>query len=360
MGGRWAGRDARRIRAWVGVAGVVAAAVALGAWATAGRATALQFTDPGVAAGAAAPALAAPGTAPATAPATSSAPAPEPTEAARFGEQCEAVLRRRDAPAAVAGCSPFVKDPRFAADAHAALAVAYMLKDPADATQSATHAMAAADGGSVIGSTLAAMHALRGDAGITMPMERIWASLQSRAELPQIQALHAQVGAAMRCREKAKFRLSDRPVFCLLRGEIQAWATEGGMERQRSNEPWSDRYRVTRLLPGISAMTVAYDRDATTELFSPAALSFQLDASSETDPVVQDITAALDAKYQRAGRGVLRWSAPEGVLISLRTDAARLALHYELPERVESARRHAQLLAQQRTLARIEKAKSVL
>ena len=243
---------------------------------------------------------------------------------------------------------------------NAALAVAYMFQDPPNPTESARHAGAAADAGNVTGSTLLVMHALRGDAGVTMSMQSIWATLQKAAATPPLRALHGQVGAAMRCREAAQFRLRDKPVFCLLRTEIVAWARESGMEALKGNDDWSERYRVTGLLPGVRTLEVDYDRDATTGLYTPAALTYRLDADNESDPALQDIIAALDAKYRRIGRHEHVWSAADGVVVSVRRSGNAMALRYELPQRVESARRHALAAAQQLSKARIERAKAVL
>jgi len=352
---RSSGPRAGRVALSLG-AGLGAVSLAVAAWASMGKEAPPQ-SKADLAAAKPAPAAAQTAQQAPSAPAPTPAPAPAPT----FAEQCDASLRLRDASLSIARCTPFIADPALAPQANAALAVAYMFQDPPDAKQSAVHAAAAADAGNFTGSTLLAMHALRGDAGVSMSIQSIWGILQRAANMPQLRGLHEQVGAALRCREAAQFRWRDQPMFCLLRTEIQAWARDNSLPALKSTDAWTDRFRVTGGLPGIRALEVAYDRDPTTGLFTPAALQYELDGGDEaSNPALQDITAALDAKYRRGARGGSTWIAADGVSITLQRNGPAMTLRYELPQRVEAARRHAAEEALQLSKARVEKAKAVL
>ena len=344
------GLRSRRAQQVAGLLGLAAITLGLGIWVTLGRASTNQFKTPASAAASGLPA------------ASSSAAAAQATAltAPAFLERCEASVKRRDASRSIANCTPFLAEESLAAQAHAALAVAYMLQDPPNPKESAAHAAVAAEAGNLTGSTLLVMHALRGDAGVTMPMESIWATLQRASALPPLRALHQQVGTAMRCRVAAQFRLRDMPVFCLLRTEITAWAKQNGMEPLKADDAWSDRYRVAGSFPGVRALEVVYDRDPATGLYTPASVIYRLDADTDTDPALQDITTALDAKYRRTGRTATAWLAADGVAISLRRSGMAMALHYELPQRVETARRNALEEAQRLGKARVEKVKALL
>lgn len=276
-----------------------------------------------------------------------------PLKASRgsFDEACLRPIRLKRFAEAIEGCGRFVDTREHAGHAHAALAAIYATRSYIDVAASVHHAQMAAAAGDGRGKFMVAFHALTGQSGQSLDIERTRALLsEAKASgVGKAQQYIDIIDESKRCREQASFKLFEQPVFCYFRPELtQLLLSKGMTERQKDLEQWVDVYRPGDVLSSADRAEVVYDRDPKEELHRLARFVYSFSPKEGVDREAM-LRRVLIEKYgepqpmvgSKQTGGSSEWRLADGVQISLAKDAdGNVLIRYTLPSRWEMREAH--------------------
>lgn len=268
-----------------------------------------------------------------------------------LAQECERPLAGGNPGGAIKACERFLEHGSLGARAHAASSAAYMMMEPADPRRSAGHAEMAAKLGSPAGKYLWAYHGLNGEAGTYMDPEAARKALEEAKAggIDKATRLLTVLDKMDACQDESKFRFLNRPSFCLLRPQLDRWLKANGMVPKVSRQAWTDEYNPSAVLPDAISFDVSYDRDNSSSVFYPAAMTYRFPAK-EGNELITRVSRSLADKYGTAASGSVppapgnstQWRTAEGVHIEInREPGGEFRVRYAMPQRVQSALQHA-------------------